>query len=300
MKKFVFKFVDHDKKNITKINIGVFSDAKVEWTMDGVNDLQDHIQWEIHHLKRNHALNKELMRVIRQRYFPGVAESQNENQIGDYRIIKIKMKEDSTAININEESNQPTFRQIKSFEMCVAKYARGNKPTKHSDVHNYTKTHYVHEFSAGSEVDQTINLTELATFTVPTNESRSNNNAVQNRNNITGGDDDEFMNNVRTSYAANRNRIYGSLGNNSGNNSTAYRNTFNADRNSNTMDGLRKNNTNNNNNKTNYNNHWNAIASNRNSQAGGANNDQEYEEKYKKYKEKYLQLKNQKAKNMRM
>lgn len=298
MKKFVFKFVDHDKKNVTKINIGVFSDAKVEWTMDGVNDLQDHIQWEIHHIKRNHALNKELMRVIRQRYFPGVAESQNENQIGDYKIIKIKTKEDCTAVNINEESNQPTFRQIKSFEMCVAKYARGNKPTKHSDVHNYTKTHYVHEFYAGREVDQTINLNELATFIVPTNESKSTNNTVQNRNNVTGGDNDDFMNNVRTSYAANRDRIYGSMDKNSGNNSTAYRNTFNADRNSNTMDNLQKNN--NNNNKTNYNNHWNKIASNRNSQAGGAHNDQEYEEKYKKYKEKYLQLKNQKAKNMRM
>nr|URM62414.1 hypothetical protein [Mimivirus sp.] len=266
--------------------------------MDGVNYLQDHIQWEIHHIKRNHALNKELMRVIRQRYFPGVAESQNENQIGDYKIIKIKMKEDSTAVNINEESNQPTFRQIKSFEMCVAKYARGNKPTKHSDVHNYTKTHYVHEFSAGREVDQTINLTELATFIVPTNESKSTNNTIQNRNNVTGGDNDDFMNNVRTSYAANRDRIYGSLDKNPNNNSTVYRNTFNADRNTNTMDNLQKNNTNNN--KTNYNNHWNKIVSNRNSQTGGVHNDQEYEEKYKKYKEKYLQLKNQKAKNMRI
>ncbi|AGC01718.1 hypothetical protein H012_gp747 [Acanthamoeba polyphaga moumouvirus] len=304
MKKYIFKFVDHERRTVTKISINVFVNKRNE-DHPNPDDLDAHIAHAIQHVKRNHVLKRELIRIVGERYFNNATST--NGRFGEYILKKHHHKKESDLVNISNEAAQPRFKKVKQFEMHKVKFTRGRKPTEINQIFDYTKTHYVHDFAITNESDQAVQLAELASFTVPiNNETRSttantsvtrNQEAVPGTLNATGGEDDPFMS-VRQSYAANRgrmntnNRDYSSGNNNnsgfgSGSNSrsnnnnstnTGSRSTANANRNANTMSGNTSGNTslytgNNNNNRTTLNASsanasWNNIAaSNRGSMA---------------------------------
>ncbi|QGR53722.1 hypothetical protein [Moumouvirus maliensis] len=326
MKKYIFKFVDHERRAVTKISVGVFVNKKNE-EHPNPDDLDAHIAHAIQHIKRNHILKRELMRIVAERYFNNA--SSTNGRFGEYILKKHHHKKESDLVNISNDGSQPRFRKVKEFEMHKVKFTRGRKPAEIAQIFDYTKTHYVHEFTITNESDQGVQLAELASFTVPiNNEARTAAvNATTNRNqatvpgtlNATGGDDDPFMS-VRQSYASNRGRMnsnnnnsYSSNNWDNNNTSTGSRSTANANRNANTMSGNTSGNTsmysaNNNRNTLNgssANANWNNVAaSNRGSMANtsalnnnnnqmGGDNDDIYKDRYQKYKKKYLELKNQ-------
>ncbi|AVL94581.1 hypothetical protein ma195 [Moumouvirus australiensis] len=325
MKKYIFKFVDHERRAVTKISVGVFVNKKNE-EHPNPDDLDAHIAHAIQHIKRNHILKRELMRIVAERYFNNA--SSTNGRFGEYILKKHHHKKESDLVNISNDASQPRFRKVKEFEMHKVKFTRGKKPAEIGQIFDYTKTHYVHEFAITNESDQGVQLAELASFTVPiNNEARIvAANATTNRNqatvpstlNATGGDDDPFMS-VRQSYASNRSRTnnnnnsYSSNNWDNNNTSTGSRSTVNANRNANTMSGNTSGNTsmysaNNNRNTLNgssANANWNNVAAsnrssiantsalnNNNNQMGG-DNDDIYKDRYQKYKKKYLELKNQ-------
>ncbi|AGF85581.1 hypothetical protein QJ854_gp201 [Moumouvirus goulette] len=346
MKKYIFKFVDHERRAVTKISVNVFTNKRNE-DHPNPDDLDAHIEHAIKHVKRNHILKRELIRIVGERYFNNA--SSTNGRFGEYILKKHHHEKESDLVNISNEASQPRFRKVKQFEMHKVKFTRGKKPAEINQVFDYTKNHYVHDFAITGESDQAVQLAELASFTVPiNNDARTTNaNASATRNqaatnqavtnqttstsgtfNATGGDDDPFMS-ARQSYASNRgrmntnNRDYSSGNNNTnnwGNNNnnstnTGSRSTANANRNANTMSGNTSGNTSmyNGNNRTTLNANsanasWNNVAAsnrgsmantsalnnnnnNNNNQMGGAN-DSIYQDKYEKYKRKYLELKN--------
>lgn len=154
---FLFKFIDHDNKKILKVEASVRSSLYIEWTEEE-NDIEGYVEWMSKHARWEYTLKKEIKKQISQRYF-----GNTDGKFNDYRISKRKIKKESDMVNMSKNDKEVRFRETMLMEKWVFKYSKGTKPAEWTDVFDYACTHqHIEFFLKGDDSTNEINLTVLA------------------------------------------------------------------------------------------------------------------------------------------
>ena len=293
IRKFIFKFIDHDNKTMRIIEFDVHSSKISEWTQNE-NDIEGFVQWMSQHARWEMMLKNHIKSIVQDK----VLAVENRN-FGDYRIVKQKIKKDIVNVNLsNQTSDENRFRQVKLMEKYVTKYERGAKPNNWSDILDYkvTNEHYI--YFLADDMSDRIDLRPLRQegdkIVVPqsnngTSATKINNN---NNNNIMNVRNNTAATNTFSRNVANINT--GVTGATTGNNTIlpyipTGRPGYTTG--TNMATAVRTNNVLNRNIGTAAINTANTIANTLVGQTGG---DDDYQDKYTKYKKKYIELKNNK------
>lgn len=163
VRKFVFKFVNHDAQHIKVIKVFVHCNRVIEWTHHP-DDVEAHIQWLTRHVRWEHQLKKEVKKLVLKKHF-GTDEIHN-----DYHFCKESFKKEGEKINVSPVgSTEIRLRQVKLLEECVFKFDKGTKPADWKEIFDYGKTVEIHNFHlSGDDTTGEIKLTHLGqTFEVP-------------------------------------------------------------------------------------------------------------------------------------
>ena len=297
IRKYIFKFIDHDNKTKHIAEFDVHSSKISEWTQNE-NDVEGFVQWMSQHARREMTLKNHIKSIVQDK----VLALQNKN-FGDYRVVKQKMNKDSVSVNIsnNQPSDENRFRQVKLMEKYITKYERGTKPNNWLDVLDYkvTDEHYI--YFLADDMSDRIDLRPLRQegdkFIIPqlNNESATtktyNNNIMNVRNNTT------VANTFSRNNTANINTGVSGATNANANTIMQYVPTSRPGytTGTNLATAVRTNNVLNRNIGTTAINTANPTANTLIGQTGGDDDYQDKYIKYKKYKKKYIDLKNNKV-----
>lgn len=163
---FELKFIDHDKKQILIICAKVHSTKVMEW-VHNEDDVEKDIEWMIQHHRWEHMLKKKIHQLVKEKYFQNVA-----GKFGDYKLIKMKKKKEEELVNMDaagemDPSGGIRFRKIKLCEKLMTKFVRGQKPDNWTDMFDYKKIFRDHEFLLTGDVnDANIELKPIASFDI--------------------------------------------------------------------------------------------------------------------------------------
>lgn len=204
IKKFIFEFVDHEKRTCTEYVIAIHTGRSMEWAHDE-NDIDGYIKWLTQHVRWEHKLKQQVTRIIKDKFF----DSKDENDLmkfGDFIISKEKTERKSVNVNMNQsEATEVRFRQIHHMEKTKNKFTRGPNPAKWTDIFNYDKIH--HHFSyhlVGNEMDENIELRQVSSFDIPKEpvasfKSENKDEPIRNRNTVeTASATNRIMKNTTT------------------------------------------------------------------------------------------------------
>lgn len=170
--KFVFKFLNHDLKKCTVIKVCVHSDKVVEWEYKE-DEFGNYLKWLVHCERWEHTLKQKIKQEILSRNFEG---EPGKELFGSYRLIKKKTLKWCEAVNMNpagmtvvgNENVGIKFREIKSLRKCVIKFAKGAMPDPWTEMFKYVKkTYHLNYLLSGHEISQTIDLSQFSEFEVP-------------------------------------------------------------------------------------------------------------------------------------
>lgn len=145
---FVFKLVDHERKETRVIDVTVFDNKVSEWPH--TEEEEEHIKWKVKHWLWEKNLKKHVKELVFSKHFSG------GHKFGDYRICKKCTKKEFVKVNLNTEPSQPFLeRVVKGVEVCKVTLERGNKPKNWQDVLNYPKVceHYSYLLESKSTVE---------------------------------------------------------------------------------------------------------------------------------------------------
>lgn len=183
IKKFIFKFIDYDKKTSTLISMKVVCDKKLQWVHH--HDAEKKAMWAAKKTLFKEQLVHRLKEIIRQRFFPDVQE-----KFGDYVLSKECVKKECKLLNINQDknSNEIVFRQTNMMFIKIMKFKRGNKPQNWHEILDYPVNVHSFLFKLESEENDSknIELRELNRVSYTTNQENSiqmDVNAEENPNN---------------------------------------------------------------------------------------------------------------------
>ncbi|XWV26873.1 hypothetical protein QJ857_gp0177 [Tupanvirus soda lake] len=214
IRKFLFKFVDHENRQIVHAEFDIHSSRVSEWTQNE-DDVEGFGQWMGQHARWEMLLKNEVKRLVREMYFDG------KNDFDDYRLSKQYIRKEIKNINMSESATDEIhFRQGRLMEKYITKYVRGTKPQKRTEIYNYNKTHVHYNYFLNDDMSQPINLRELTCdgnkIVIPQDEngrnsiSRENSQRSRSRNvmNVrnTTNTVNGSTNNNRASITANTNR----------------------------------------------------------------------------------------------
>ncbi|BCS82876.1 hypothetical protein QLL95_gp1247 [Cotonvirus japonicus] len=293
-KKFEYKFVDHDKKTFNIVCINIYSNKNKDIAYNEEN-IEQKIQIEAEHAKYAHIFKDELKRIVKNRLF---------TEFDRYELEKVSCKKESAKANIGTQQGNPVFKEYKHMEIHKHKLSRGPKPINKRDMFNYTKFYNVYNYYVSTDSQNQFQFQELPSFSLPQEKHSNINNSnlkVPANQTATGGKDWNNSNSWN-----NWNAQKGSNNNTMNNNYMNHMNNNNNNNNNNSWNNSQKGGINNNNWYDNNNDGVRDYYGNpnyNNNQNGGAdyNNNKKDKELYKKYKDKYIKLKNQlKNKNISM
>ena len=168
IKKFIFDFVDHEKRQCIEITIAIHMGKNMEWLHDE-NDLNGYIEWLTQHAKMEYKLKQEVDRIIKNKYFNG-ENNDNLMKFGDYVISKQMTEKKSIHVNMNQTEKSPEvlFRQTNNMEKTKNKYVRGPSPAKWTDMFNYDKICHHHSYHlTGNEMEENTEMREVSSFDIP-------------------------------------------------------------------------------------------------------------------------------------
>ncbi|XWV25539.1 hypothetical protein QJ856_gp0216 [Tupanvirus deep ocean] len=155
IRKFLFKFIDHENEQIIEVEFDIHSSRVSEWTQNE-DDVEGFGQWMGRHARWEMLLKNEVKRLVRQKYFA------DANDFGDYRLSKQYIRKEIKNVNMSEAATDELhFRQARLMEKYITKYIRGTKPQKRGYIYNYDKTHEHYNYFLNDDMDQSINLREL-------------------------------------------------------------------------------------------------------------------------------------------
>jgi hypothetical protein len=150
---FIFKLVDHDSQTIRKIEIVIHSSNITEWTQKE-DDIEGHIGWVVEHARWEMLLKKKVKSILREKIV---------KSLDDYRIKKEKLFKEKENINLN--GDQPTkehhLRTIKLVEKCMIKCVKGTKPSNWLDIFNYKMIHEQYNYTLNDNMQEEISLSPL-------------------------------------------------------------------------------------------------------------------------------------------
>lgn len=307
-RKYCFKLINHDNKSCVVINVTIYSNKIREWTPEQNLDAQ--VAWKARHIKWEKILKKHVKNLLKSKHSDLLGSEENNqpeeltetysHHIGDYKLVKksTKMEKQIVNMNANESTNDVRFRQTLYLEKYSMKYEKGTKPDNWVNVFNYYKVHRHYDYYLDSnEMDENIKLIPVGKpFDIPpnsTNTSNRNRNANTNNNISSNNISNNNTLSSRNISNTNQNNLSSSINNslttlnNLNRNTGVSNNTQIVNRNSTLSNlGLASNSMNRNASTLGTNNN----ITQRNNQVGG----DAYQDKYLKYKKKYIDLKKEK------
>lgn len=160
IKKYIFKFINHNDKTCLNVVVSVHSGERSEWTQDE-NDVEGFATWMAAHARWEMKLKNEITKVVASRYF-------KTTNFADYQLSKEMMKNNFGTVNMNSGKGKQRMRDLWLEEINIFKYQMGSKPTEWTDVYNYTPIEQHHHFFLiGNESNGKIDLREIASFEIP-------------------------------------------------------------------------------------------------------------------------------------
>lgn len=128
IKKFIFKFIDHERSYIAKIMINVYCDGSKEW-VEKPNDVDYAIKWAEKMARQGMALKEQVKQIVSKTYFSDNANNgAMKGEFADYRLIKEKISKEAVNVNLNSNRNTENVKQMKEaycMEKCIFKMVRG-------------------------------------------------------------------------------------------------------------------------------------------------------------------------------
>jgi hypothetical protein len=213
VRKFCFKFLNHDKRECCEIEVTVFSDQMGQWKHHDENNLEAHATWMgrhakwekklKHHVKHWIANHEDLIRE-------GIIERETESKRGEkdghnfagYKFHGEETEKKCKIINLNPEGKWTDieFRQIMLMEKCKIKLVKGQKPENWTDIFT-TYTHIQKHFNfylKSTEMDEKGGEIELISvgqpFKIPPEGGRTENMPSRSRNQAIMGADISVQN----------------------------------------------------------------------------------------------------------
>lgn len=167
IRKFLFSFIDHDTTSTTEIAIDVFSNQILEWNHNE-NDLENNALWIAKNYIWEQTLKKQVKKIVNDKFF-----NEKTDVFADYRISKEKIKSDTEFVNMNHENSQVMFREKFLMEFNMVKFVKGTSPEKWTNMFRYDTNYHHLEYSLKSKQgDSEIMLTELSYFNLPVEKSK--------------------------------------------------------------------------------------------------------------------------------
>lgn len=121
IRKFIFKFVDHDNKKVTKVVVEIQSDKMNQWK-ENESDIDGYVNWMSQHARWEKNLELKVKNMVHLKYF-----FNQTKQFGDYRIMKECCRTESKCINLDvKKSDEINFLLTKCMETHKFKYVRGS------------------------------------------------------------------------------------------------------------------------------------------------------------------------------
>jgi len=156
VKKFIFKFIDHDNKKIVCYHVDTHCEHVMEWVHK--EDPLKHAEWILKEVGWKHKLKKKVEEAIQ-----GL-----KPELKEYELCKIKKMGDSEIVNMSfgQQATEKVLRKVYSMGKCVMKFSKGTHPTHWTDVFNYSKENHFHAFNVTKDGDQ-VQLTQLGFFDIP-------------------------------------------------------------------------------------------------------------------------------------
>ncbi|AEJ34934.1 hypothetical protein [Acanthamoeba castellanii mimivirus] len=236
-KKFVFKFIDHDKRNFTVVCVNVYANkATHEFAHD--NDFSKKLEWKIKHFKHAHALERRIHQLVKETYFRESTGSLD--QFADFKSVKVCVKDKIVKINLGEnQEGNPVYKQVKSVSKHYHVFVRGTKPLNRREKGAYTHSMKVHDIHLTGNLDQGLEFAELCNFSIPESgihSVQSQSSVTQSLNGqnvnpgavVTGGDNWlSATNNANWNSTANTNAAWNSMNRNSVAQNSASKNANN-------------------------------------------------------------------------
>ena len=163
--KFIFEFVDHERKTCLHLCVEVLSDKVLEWEHHE-DDLERIIAWKTKHIIWEHKLKHEVKKMIAEKFFKG------DHKFSDFTLVKYCMNHDADLFNMNVEKNTKDikFRVTKKMEKHFMKFKCGTAPRNWVEVFDYEKINQTFIFQCVHMEDQhdhQIKLVEKAVFNIP-------------------------------------------------------------------------------------------------------------------------------------
>ena len=143
IRKFIFKFVNHENQTIHCFEFDIHSSKVHQWTQME-NDVDGYVKWVAHHARWEKHLKKEVKEIIKNK-FPKFGEIFHE-----YVLVCEKSCKKSKNINTNRNPGaEMHFVQLFCMEKCVLKFVKGlgmqksKGPEKVLDMLKYKKYHEI-------------------------------------------------------------------------------------------------------------------------------------------------------------
>jgi hypothetical protein len=119
IRKFIFKFVNHENKTIHIFEFDVHSSKMHQWDQKD-DDVEGYVKWLSHHARWEKTLKKEIKRLVMEKN-PALGEN-----FKDYIMVCEKSERKSKNINTNRANNDEMhFVQVFHMEKCMLKFVKG-------------------------------------------------------------------------------------------------------------------------------------------------------------------------------
>jgi hypothetical protein len=165
VKCYEFKFVDHDAKNCTIIEIHVHCSGDVSWKVIDPFNLLEHpdfleaqkrMLWEM-------QLRQSVEDLVVKKYFNG------ENVFSAFKLVRERMMINVERVNLNieKDTNEQELKKIKGMEMYCYKYIKG-KTNSCIDIYYYTMIKHFGVYLMEGEFKHDYDLKEICAPTMIT------------------------------------------------------------------------------------------------------------------------------------
>lgn len=177
VKKFVFKFIDHDTTNTTIYEIAIHSGKNIEWAHNE-GDIGGYTQWLLDETNKEFNIKDYIDRFIKNNFLGQKNAEANLNEkysprkdllvFGDYKLKKMNEKMESETVNVDSKNTTNIiFRHICSMEKTKYKYTRGEHPANWTKIFDYTKTQHHFIFKeTGNSMEKNLALKLVNEFDV--------------------------------------------------------------------------------------------------------------------------------------